>query len=90
LAFQVADDIMDFQCELPGLASGRKEQQKATYPSVMGIVQAKKRLKDLLAQAFHQLNSYGDEAEPLRALAGFVGNQALREVGESLNEEMHP
>jgi geranylgeranyl diphosphate synthase type II len=90
LAFQVADDIIDFQCELPGLASGRKEQQKATYPAVMGIVQAKKRLKDLLAQAFHQLNSYGDEAEPLRALAGFVGNQALREVGESLNEEMHP
>jgi geranylgeranyl diphosphate synthase, type II len=90
LAFQVADDIMDFQCELPGLASGRKEQQKATYPAVMGIVQAKKRLKDLLAQAFHQLNGYGDEAEPLRALAGFVGNQALREVGESLNEEMHP
>jgi hypothetical protein len=77
---------LDFQCELPGLASGRKEQQKATYPSVMGVVQA----KDLLDQAFQQLNCYGAEAEPLRALAGFVGNQALHEVGESLNEERHP
>ena len=51
LAFQIADDILDFQGESAageGAESGHSEKRKATYPSVVGIVQARERLNELL------------------------------------------
>ncbi len=92
LAFQIADDILDAQGkEAAEVAeSGRNERKKATYPSVVGVVQAKERLKELLQQAEMQLISLGTEAEPLRAISRYVGARALREETNSPNEEIHP
>jgi geranylgeranyl diphosphate synthase type II len=92
LAFQIADDIVDFHGEAVAAHSPaeRRERKKATYPSVIGVVQAKEQLKELLQQAARELVPFGARAEPLRAIAGYVGKQALREDGNSIIEEMRP
>lgn len=79
LAFQIADDIVDFQGESAAGhgESEHKERKKATYPSVIGVVQAKEQLKELLQQSARELVPFGTRAEPLRAIACYVGKQAL-------------
>jgi geranylgeranyl diphosphate synthase type II len=49
LAFQIADDVVDHQRDAPEprAESGRKERRKATYPSIVGVAQAKQRLAEL-------------------------------------------
>jgi geranylgeranyl diphosphate synthase type II len=82
LAFQIADDILDIVGQ-PAMGevreSGHKERKKATYPAVVGVVQAKERLNELLQQAVKQLGSFGSDAEALKALARYIGGRALRE-----------
>jgi geranylgeranyl diphosphate synthase type II len=92
LAFQIADDIVDCTGDAAGAhgASERNERKKATYPSVIGVVQAKEQLKELLQQSSRELAPFGARAEPLRAIARYVGKQALREHGNSIIEEIHP
>lgn len=92
LAFQIADDIMDFEGEaVQGHPeSEHKERKKATYPSVIGVVQAKDHLRELIAQAAQQLTPFGARAEPLRAMAEYVEMQALQECGKSIMQEMYP
>jgi geranylgeranyl diphosphate synthase, type II len=92
LAFQVADDIIDFEGEVAGghVDSERKERKKATYPTVIGVVQAKDHLRELIAQAAQQLAPLGARAEPLRAIAQYVEMQALPERGKSIMREIHP
>jgi geranylgeranyl diphosphate synthase type II len=92
LAFQIADDLLDMQVHAPAAErheSGRKERKKATYPSVVGVVQAKERLQELLEQAEKQLIPFGAKAEPLRAIAHYVGERALHEQTNSKNQEIH-
>jgi geranylgeranyl diphosphate synthase, type II len=82
LAFQIADDILDARGQTaPGerAESGRKERKKATYPAVVGVVQAKERLQELLQQSVKQLSLFGAKAEPLRAIAHFAADRALHE-----------
>lgn len=92
LAFQIADDVLDHQGDTPELSheSGRKERRKATYPSVVGVIQAKRRLAELLQEAVNQLNCFGSGAEPLRAIATQVVGRALSEELSSKIEETHP
>jgi geranylgeranyl diphosphate synthase type II len=82
LAFQIADDILDLKGQpAPGERpeSGRKERKKATYPAVVGVVQAKERLKELLHQSHKQLGGFGAEADHLRAIADFIAGRALED-----------
>jgi geranylgeranyl diphosphate synthase, type II len=91
LAFQIADDILDVKGQTaPGERpeSGRKERKKATYPAVVGVVQAKERLKELLQQSVKQLSPFDMAAEPLRAIAHFVAGRALHEERDSKVHEM--
>ncbi len=92
LAFQIADDVLDHQGEEPEsrAESGRKERKKATYPSVVGVAQAKERLAGLLQQAVKQLSSFGAGAEPLRAIAAQVVGRSVSENLSSKIEETHP
>jgi geranylgeranyl diphosphate synthase type II len=91
LAFQIGDDILDAGDEAgsnQSYESGHKEKKKATYPSVVGIVQAKERLRDLVGQAVKQLEPYGKRGEPLTSLAAYVGTRALYTEEKRTVEEM--
>jgi geranylgeranyl diphosphate synthase, type II len=78
LAFQIADDILDAREETaPKLESGHKEQKKATYPLVVGIVQARERLGELVQMCSSELQPYGRRAGPLTAIARHVAAPAL-------------
>ena len=86
LAFQIADDILDILGETaPGerAESGHSEWNKATYPSVVGIVRAQQRLKELSAQCVRELAPFGKASEPLRAIATQVAARALQCNGKS-------
>ena len=77
LAFQIADDILDGADHGAGGESARKEAKKATYPSLVGVAQAKLRLNDLTRRAVQALAPFGTRAEPLRAIASYAADRAL-------------
>jgi geranylgeranyl diphosphate synthase type II len=82
LAFQIADDILDARGEAePQMESARKEQKKATYPLVVGIVQARERLAELVELSLKELEPYGAQALPLAAIARHVAARALNTHG---------
>ncbi len=86
LAFQIADDLIDALGETAAgdrVESGHKEKRKATYPSVVGIAQARERLRELLGQSICELASYGKRGAPLRALAQRIVANALHESNKS-------
>lgn len=75
LSFQIADDILDVTAtsEELGKTAGKDEaQNKATYPSIMGLSESKKLADELTERAVASLDSFGDKAEPLRALARYI------------------
>ena len=77
LAFQIADDILDVASEDGQEESGRKEANKATYPSVVGMEKSRERLTELTRQAVNSLTPFGSGAEPLRGIAMYVAERAL-------------
>jgi geranylgeranyl diphosphate synthase, type II len=82
LAFQIADDVLDNLGETladEGAESGHNERKKATYPSVVGIVQATERLQELLKLCDRELVSFGETAEPLRAIAKHIIARAIHD-----------
>jgi geranylgeranyl diphosphate synthase, type II len=91
LAFQIADDILDAQGhtgEGERTESARKERKKATYPSVVGLVQARERLGELYQQCLKELSSFGSAAEPLRAIVRSSIARAMH-VPNSITQEMN-
>jgi geranylgeranyl diphosphate synthase type II len=75
LAFQIADDILNVEGEavLLGKKTGSDlSKGKATYPSLMGLEESKRRAEELVALAIDALSPYGSEAEPLREIARFI------------------
>jgi geranylgeranyl diphosphate synthase type II len=91
LAFQIADDVLDNIGETiagEGAESGRNELKKATYPSVVGIVQANERLQELLKLCDRELVSFGESAAPLRAIAKHVIARAVQDKGRPAEESI--
>ncbi|HHP7230991.1 MAG TPA: geranylgeranyl diphosphate synthase CrtE [Xenococcaceae cyanobacterium] len=75
LAFQIIDDILDITAtdEQLGKTAGKDLQaQKATYPSLWGLEKSQEQAQKLVDEAIAQLQSYGDKAEPLRAIAKYI------------------
>ena len=75
LAFQVIDDILDVTqtSEKLGKSAGKDlVAQKATYPSVLGLEGARKEARRLTRQAHRALESLGENAATLRALADYL------------------
>lgn len=74
LAFQVADDILDIEGgeDLGKDIGSDVEKNKATYPAVMGLQEAKGEASRLCEEALAALNGFGVEAEPLRAIARYI------------------
>jgi farnesyl diphosphate synthase len=75
LAFQVVDDVLDYDASTAtlGKTAGKDSKQgKPTYVSALGIVGAKELAQELRAQAIAALETFGERAARLRALADFI------------------
>ncbi len=79
LAFQIRDDLLDVEGETDtiGKVAGMDQRRgKATWPAVFGIEESRRRCDELLGEAQHSLDEFGDRAEPLRWLAGYIVERA--------------
>lgn len=75
LAFQISDDILDVEGDMA--KTGKRVQKdadagKATFVSLLGIVEAKTWSGELIDQAIRSLSGYGPQALGLREAAEFV------------------
>ena len=75
LAFQVQDDILDVESDTATL--GKRQgadiaRDKPTYPALLGLEAAKAYAIELRDQALAAVQGFGDNAEPLRALARYI------------------
>lgn len=79
LAFQIVDDILDItatQEELGKTAGKDLKAQKATYPSLWGLEESKRRATELIQQAQAELAPFGEAATPLIAIAQFITSRS--------------
>jgi geranylgeranyl diphosphate synthase type II len=75
LAFQVIDDILDVTqtSEKLGKSAGKDlTAKKATYPAVFGLEKSRNEARRLTARAHNALESLGEDAHVLRALADYL------------------
>ncbi|HYD50348.1 MAG TPA: farnesyl diphosphate synthase, partial [Terriglobales bacterium] len=79
LAFQIADDILDDQGApaITGKSPQRdRERNKSTFVTALGLRRAQARGEEELRLAERALRSFGEPAEPLRALVRHVVGRA--------------
>jgi farnesyl diphosphate synthase len=75
LAFQIADDLIDYSGDeaAAGKPTGRDAHAgKATFVSLLGEARARQQADFLVAQAIEHLSGHGGEADLLRAIARFA------------------
>ena len=75
LAFQVIDDILDVTqtSEKLGKSAGKDiAAKKATYPAVIGLEKSRAEARRLTSKAHLALESLGERAATLRALADYL------------------
>ncbi len=78
LAFQIADDLLDFrgsQTKMGKRIGKDADRGKMTYPSVLGETESEMRLHQLAEESIAALEIFGDLATPLENLARFVVNR---------------
>ena len=72
VAFQITDDVLEFENETE---NSDLRNEKATYVSVLGVAEAKRRAAAHTAQSVAALDAFGDRAEPIRLLANALLNR---------------
>ena len=75
LAFQIVDDVLDVtqSSEQLGKTAGKDTAtEKATYPSLFGIDESLKKADALIAEGNAALDSFGNRAATLKALAAYL------------------
>ena len=78
LAFQIADDLLDYQADADqlGKPAGRDaEQGKASFVELLGLEEARRQADSLIEDGCASLDQFGDAADGLRGLAQFVINR---------------
>jgi geranylgeranyl pyrophosphate synthase len=75
LSFQVKDDILDEESDTTtlGKTQGKdKNNDKPTYPALLGLSGAKQKAQELHEQAIDSLGIFGKEADLLRDLSLYI------------------
>ncbi|MBV9849644.1 MAG: polyprenyl synthetase family protein [Armatimonadetes bacterium] len=75
LAFQITDDILDLEGDAAKLGKplgSDLKQDKATYPKVLGVPASRALARNASEAAVAALAGFHHQADPLRALAGYV------------------
>jgi farnesyl diphosphate synthase len=75
LAFQIQDDVLDEESDTQtlGKTQGKDRQNnKPTYPALLGMADAKQKARDLVDEAVECVNDLGSEAFRLQGLARFI------------------
>ena len=75
LSFQVKDDILDEESDTATLGKTQGKDQdndKPTYPALLGLEGAKQKAQDLHEQAVESLKGFGAEADLLRDLSLYI------------------
>ena len=75
LSFQVKDDILDEESDTAtlGKTQGKdKDNNKPTYPALLGLAGAKQKAQELHEQALDSLSIFGSEADLLRDLSLYI------------------
>lgn len=75
IAFQIKDDILDVEGETHVIgkpAGSDVALDKATYPALFGVDDAKRRCDELLAGALAELERFSDRAASLEWLARYI------------------
>lgn len=75
LSFQVKDDILDEESDTAtlGKTQGKdKDNNKPTYPALLGLAGAKKKAQELHEMALSNLDIFGAEADLLRDLSLYI------------------
>ena len=78
LAFQIRDDLLEVEEDTATLgksAESDKKQLKATYPSTLGIEEARQRLNEVYSLALDALQTFGDSSESLIELSELIINR---------------
>ncbi len=78
LAFQIQDDILDEESDTQtlGKTQGKdRDNNKPTYPALLGLAGAKAKATDLHEQAIDSLSCFGEEADYLREISSFIVNR---------------
>ncbi|NND53970.1 MAG: geranyl transferase [Gammaproteobacteria bacterium] len=78
LAFQICDDILDIEgaTEVIGKTQGADVfRNKATWPALFGLDEAKRKSAELLDEALHAIEPLGGQADPLRAIGTYIVNR---------------
>ncbi|MCK5782993.1 MAG: polyprenyl synthetase family protein [Desulfobacterales bacterium] len=75
LAFQVIDDILNVEgdADKMGKATGTDaSRNKSTYPGLLGMEKSRQFAAELMNNALHALDIFGNKANPLSALAEYI------------------
>lgn len=75
LSFQVKDDILDEESDTATLGKTQGKDQdndKPTYPALLGLSAAKQKALELHEQAIESLSNFGSEADLLRDLSLYI------------------
>ena len=75
LSFQVKDDILDEESDTAtlGKTQGKdKDNNKPTYPALLGMAGAKQKAQELHEMALENLSVFGKEADLLRDLSLYI------------------
>ncbi len=75
LSFQVKDDILDEESDTATLGKTQGKDQnnnKPTYPALLGLAGAKQKAQELHEQALDSLSIFGNEADLLRDLSLYI------------------
>ncbi|MEO1619749.1 MAG: geranylgeranyl diphosphate synthase CrtE [Cyanobacteria bacterium J06632_3] len=75
LAFQIVDDVLDITstAETLGKSVGKDiAAQKATYPSLWGLEESKRKADQLVTDAIAELAEFEERAQPLVAIAHYI------------------